>query len=85
MFRYLPDRPTHRLFFHRIDAGNYFQKDCHFQKALAALQSYWNKYMAKMLENSKDLVYTETTVKILSALNEQSLVQLENLAVELFK
>jgi len=43
------------------------------------------KYMLKMLENSKDLVYTETMVKILSALNEESSAQLEALADELCK
>ncbi len=43
------------------------------------------KYMLKMLENSKNLVYTETMVKILSALNEESTKQLENLADELCK
>ena len=43
------------------------------------------KYMLKMLENSKNLVYTETTVKILSALNEESSAQLEALADELCK
>ena len=43
------------------------------------------KYMMKMLENSKNLVYTENTVKILSALNEDSSAQLEALADELCK
>ena len=39
--------------------------------------------MKKMLENSKNLTYTGTTVKILSALNEQSSAQLTALAEEL--
>ncbi len=43
------------------------------------------KYMAKMLENSKNICYAENTVKILSALNEESESQLEALADEFCK
>ena len=43
------------------------------------------KVMTKMLEKSKNITYTESNVKILSALNEESFVQLENLADELMK
>ena len=41
------------------------------------------KTMKGMLEKSKNLTYTENTVKILSALNEESSTQLEALANEL--
>lgn len=41
------------------------------------------KTMKGMLEKSKNLTYTESTVKILSALNEESSTQLEALANEL--
>ena len=41
------------------------------------------KVMVKMLEGSKNLNYTNTTVKIFSALNEQSKAQVEALAEEL--
>ena len=41
------------------------------------------KVMKGMLENCKNLTFTDTTVKILSALNEESSTQLENLAEEL--
>ena len=41
------------------------------------------KTMAKMLEGSKDLSFTQTTVKILSALNDASRAQIEALAEEL--
>ena len=41
------------------------------------------KVMGKMLEGSKNLTFTETTVKILSALNDQSIAQIEALAGEL--
>ena len=38
-----------------------------------------------MLKDSKDIAFTETTVKIMSALNEESMAQLESLAEELSK
>ncbi len=41
------------------------------------------KVMLKMLEGSKNLTYCENTVKILSALNEESEVQLNALAEEI--
>ena len=41
------------------------------------------KVMAKMLEGSKDLTFTNTTVKIFSALSEESRAQIEALAEEL--
>ena len=41
------------------------------------------KTMAKMLEGSKDLTFTNTTVKIMSALSEESRAQIEALAEEL--
>jgi len=43
------------------------------------------KVMKGMLEKSKNLTYTESTVKILSALNDESKAQLEALAQELSK
>ena len=43
------------------------------------------KVMRGMLEGSKDLTYTETTVKILSALNDDSRAQVLALAEELSK
>ena len=41
------------------------------------------KVMRKLLENSKDLTFTNTTVKILSALNDESREQIEQMANEL--
>ena len=76
--------PFMREFIHEL-------KERNFQNKLVGLieNGTWApvaaKYMLKMLENSKDLVYTETTVKILSALNEESSAQLEALADELCK
>jgi len=43
------------------------------------------KTMKKMLEGCKNLTFTDTTVKIMSALNETSSAQLEELANELCK
>jgi rubrerythrin len=41
------------------------------------------KRMKDMLENSKNLTFTKTNVKILSALNEESIKQIERLCDEL--
>ncbi|MBE6976803.1 MAG: MBL fold metallo-hydrolase [Ruminococcaceae bacterium] len=41
------------------------------------------KVMRQMLEGSKNLTFTDTTVRILSALNEESRQQVENMADEL--
>ncbi len=43
------------------------------------------RVMKKMLEKSKDLTFTETTVQIKSALSEESTKQLEDMAEELCK
>lgn len=42
------------------------------------------RVMRKLLENSKDITYTDTTVTIKSALNEENLAQLDRLAEELW-
>lgn len=42
------------------------------------------KVMRSMLESGKNLTYTETTVKVMSALNEESTNQLKRLAEELY-
>ena len=41
------------------------------------------KMMAKYLEGSKNITYTNTTVKIFSAMNEENRAQIEDLAAEL--
>ena len=43
------------------------------------------KFMRKMLENSKNLTYTEAGVHIKSAVNEENIAQIEALAKELCK
>ena len=41
------------------------------------------KVMEKMLENSKNLTFTDTTVKIFSAMDEENVAQIEAMAEEL--
>ena len=74
--------PFMKEFIHHLTERNY-------QKRTVGLMENgsWTpmaaKVMRKMLEGSKDLTFTETTVKILSALNEDSKAQIEALANEL--
>ena len=64
-------------------------KDHNFQNRTVALMENgsWNpvaaKTMAKLLEGSKNLTFADTTVKIFSALNDDSRAQIEALAQEL--
>ena len=41
------------------------------------------KFMGRMFAESKNLTFAENTVRLLSALNEESIVQIEALAAEL--
>ena len=43
------------------------------------------KFMKKMLENSKNLTFTESTVKIFSAMNEKNVAEIDALVEELCK
>ena len=43
------------------------------------------KFMRKMLENSKNLTFTEATVKIFSAMNEKNVAEIDALVEELIK
>ena len=43
------------------------------------------KFMRKMLENSKNLTFTEATVKIFSAMNEKNVAEIDALVEELTK
>ena len=42
-----------------------------------------SRVMRKMLENSKELTFTDTTVKIFSAIKDENLAEIEALAKEL--
>ena len=43
------------------------------------------KFMKKMLENSKNLTFTDTTVKIFSAMNDKNVAEIDALVEELIK
>ena len=43
------------------------------------------KVMAKMLENSKNLIFAENGVKIMSSVSDENLAQIDALADELLK
>ena len=76
--------PVMADFLHHLQSKNY-------QKRTVALieNGSWAataaKVMRQLFEKSKEITFTETTVKIMSALNEESTTQLENLAEELCK
>ena len=76
--------PFMREFIHNLTERN-------FSKRMVAfiVNGSWapmaSKVMGKMLENSKNLIYTQNTVKILSALNADSEAELTALALELAK
>jgi flavorubredoxin len=75
--------PTMREFINHLTERNYQNRTIGIIEngswALAAA-----KAMKKLLENSKNITYTDTTVTIKSALNEDSLAQLNKLAEELW-
>ena len=74
--------PFMKTFIHHLTERNY-------QNRTVALMENgsWTpvatKFMAKMLENSKNLTFAKNTVKILSALSDESRAQIEALAEEL--
>jgi len=76
--------PFMREFIHELTERNFQNKQVAFIE-----NGTWApvaaKNMKKALENSKNLEYTDTDVKILSALSDDSYNQLKNLADELCK
>jgi len=76
--------PFTREFIHELTERNYQKRTIGFIE-----NGSWAptaaKVMKKMLENSKDLTFTDTTVKVMSALNEESIAAIEALAEELSK
>ena len=76
--------PFMKEFIHHLTERN-------FQKRTVALMENGSwaplaaKVMRSMLEGSKDLTFADTTVRILSALNDESKAQVEALAEELCK
>ena len=76
--------PFMREFIHELTERNFQNKKVAFIEN-GSWAPVAAKYMAKMLENSKNISYAQSNVKILSALNEESENQLLNLADELCK
>ena len=76
--------PFMKTFIHHLTERNYQNRTVAFME-----NGTWAptaaKVMASMLEKSKNLTFADTTVRILSALNEESKAQIEALAEELVK
>lgn len=76
--------PFMKTFIHHLTERNYQNRTVAFME-----NGTWApnaaKVMASMLEKSKNLAFADTTVRILSALNEESKAQIEALAEELVK
>lgn len=76
--------PFMKSFIHHLTERNYQNRTVAFME-----NGTWApnaaKVMASMLEKSKNLTYAGTTVRILSALNEDSRAQIQALAEELVK
>ena len=76
--------PFMKEYIHHLTERNYQNRKVAFMEngSWAPMAA---KVMAKMLEGSKNLTYAENTVKIFSALNEESRAQIEARAEELSK
>ncbi len=74
--------PFMKAFIHHLTERNYQNRTVAFMEngTWAPMAA---KVMAKMLEGSKNLTFTNTTVRILSALSDESRAQVEALAQEL--
>lgn len=74
--------PFMKEFIHHLTERNYRNRTVAFVEN-GSWAPVAARKMKDMLEKSKDITYAETTVRILSALNEESVAQLEALAGEL--
>ena len=74
--------PFMKEFIHHLTARNYQNRTVAFMEN-GSWAPVAGKVMAKMLETSKNLTYTENNVKIFSALSDESRAQIEALAEEL--
>ncbi len=74
--------PFMREFIHHLTERNYSNRTVAFIE-----NGSWAPVAARImktkLENSKNLIYADTTVKIMSALNDESIAQIKRLADEL--
>jgi flavin reductase (DIM6/NTAB) family NADH-FMN oxidoreductase RutF/flavodoxin len=76
--------PFMKEFIHHLTERNYSNRTVAFIEN-GSWAPMATKVMKGMLEGSKNLTYTENTVRIMSALNETSTKEIENLADELCK
>ena len=74
--------PFMKEFIHHLSERNYQNRTVAFMEN-GSWAPVAGKVMAKMLEASKNLTYTENNVKIFSALSDESRAQIEALAEEL--
>ena len=74
--------PFMKEFIHHLTERNYQNRTVAFMEN-GSWAPVAAKVMAKMLEGSKNLTYTENNVKIFSALSDESRAQIEALAEEL--
>ena len=74
--------PFMKEFIHHLTERNYQNRTVAFMEN-GSWAPVAGKVMAKMLETSKGLTYTENNVKIFSALSDESRAQIEALAEEL--
>ena len=74
--------PFMKQFIHHLTERNFQNKTIAFVEN-GSWAPVATKIMKGMLENCKNLAYTQSTVKILSALSPESNAQLEQLAQEL--
>ena len=74
--------PFMKEFIHHLTERNYQNRTVAFVEN-GSWAPVAGKVMAKMLETSKNLTYTENNVKIFSALSDESRAQIEALAEEL--
>ena len=76
--------PFMKEFIHHLTERSYQNRTVAFMEN-GSWAPVAGKVMAKMLENSKNLTYTQNNVKIFSALSDESRAQIEALAEELCK
>ena len=74
--------PFMKEFIHHLTERNYQNRTVAFMEN-GSWAPVAGKVMAKMLEGSKNLTYTENNVKIFSALSDENRAQIEALAEEL--
>ena len=76
--------PFMKDFIHHLTDRNFQNRTVGFME-----NGSWNpvaaRVMGKMLENSRELTFADTTVRIMSALSDSSRAQIEALAEELVK